>query len=108
MQQLADGVSLLRVVGDLDLDALPALGDTLRAATTPDAWIIVDLAQAGTVDSVALSMLLATSHTARRIGGDLVLTGVSATMHEVLTVARLDSHFRVFETVPQALTAALA
>ncbi|MEU4214205.1 STAS domain-containing protein [Actinoplanes sp. NPDC026623] len=77
-----------------------------RGGSRPHPRVIVDLARAGTVDSVGLSTLLAALRTACREGGDLLLAAPSGLMLDVLHASRLDTAFTTFGTVPQAMTAA--
>ncbi len=107
-EHVMDGASLVRVVGDLDLDDLPELREVLQTALARHPWVIVDLSAAGIIGSVALSPLLAATQSARRLGGDVLLASPSPLVRTVLRGARLDTAFRSFDTVPQAMSAALS
>jgi anti-anti-sigma factor len=102
------GASVVRVVGDLDLSTATRLRATLEAALASSAWIIVDLRGAEAVDSVGLGVLIAAREAARRSGGDLLLAAASPFFASVLRAARLDAVFTRFDTVPRAITFALA
>jgi anti-anti-sigma factor len=104
-QHTTAGVSVVRVVGDIDLDAVTTLRTTLDAAIAAHAWVIVDLSRARTVDSVGLSVLVSASFAARRADGDLLLAAPSRFLCSVLRSARLPTAFAVFDTLPQALSA---
>ncbi len=106
--QVMDGVSLVRVAGDLDLELLPALREVLQEALEPHPWVIVDLSGAGILESVGLSPLLVACQAARREGGDLLLANPAPIVRTVLRAARLQEMFPVHDTVPQAMTAAFA
>lgn len=101
------GVSVVRVVGDVDLAVAARLRATFESALAMRPWIIVDLRQAAAVDSVGLGVLIAARQGARRRGGDLVLAAAPVFVLSVLHAARLGTAFPTFDTVPQAITFAL-
>ncbi|MCY1143658.1 STAS domain-containing protein [Actinoplanes sp. Pm04-4] len=98
--------ALVRVTGDIDLDVIGALRDVLDNAVALRPVVIVDLVSAGTVDSLGLAVLTGARDATRRRGGDLVLVASNQFIRGVLTARRLQTAFRVFDTVPQAITAA--
>jgi anti-anti-sigma factor len=100
------GASLVRVIGDIDLDAVTTLRAALDAAVATHAWVIVDLSRTGTVDSVGLSVLVTANLAARRAGGGLLLAAPSPFLRSVLRSARPVTAFAVHDTLPQAMTAA--
>ncbi|WP_199516686.1 STAS domain-containing protein [Nucisporomicrobium flavum] len=100
------GAALVQVVGDVDLDTASRVREVLETALGAHPRVIVDLARAGTFDSIGLSTLLAALRTARRRDGDLLLAAPSRLLLDVLQASRLDSVFATFGTVPQAMTAA--
>lgn len=102
------GASVVRVVGDADLSMAAGLRATLDTALMAAPWIIVDLSGAGAIDSVGIGVLLAVRAAARRQSGDLLLAAPPPFFRSVLRAARLTSAFATFDTVPQAMTAALA
>lgn len=105
-QHAVADISVVRVVGDIDLDAVTALRAALDAAVAAHAWVIVDLSRAGTVDSIGLSVLVTASFAARRANGDLLLVTPSRFLSSVLRSARLATAFAVYGTLPQAISAA--
>ncbi|GAA4954749.1 STAS domain-containing protein [Actinoplanes utahensis] len=102
------GASVIRLVGDIDLEVAAALRTTLDTALTASPWAIVDLRQVGAVDSVGLGVLIAARHAARRQGGDVLLAAAPPFFLAVLRAARLGAVFSTFATVPQAITWALS
>lgn len=102
----APSASVVRVVGDLDVDVAAELRAALDAALEAHPRVIVDLTRAGAIDSVGLSALVRTRQAARRRGGDVLLAGPSRFIRTVLHTMRLDAAFPVFDTVPQAVSAA--
>jgi anti-anti-sigma factor len=105
-QHVMAGISVVRVVGDIDLDVVTTLRAALDAAIAAQEWVIVDLSRAETVDSVGLSVLVTASFAARRAGGDLLLAAPSRFLSSVLRSARLATVLAVYDTLPQAISAA--
>ena len=99
------GVSLVRVIGDVDLAAANRLRETFESALAAAPWVIVDLSRAGAIDSVGIGILLAACHAARRRSGDLLLAAAPPFFVSVLDATRLTSVFAMFDTVPKAMTA---
>ncbi|MEU4420259.1 STAS domain-containing protein [Actinoplanes sp. NPDC024001] len=100
--------AVLRVFGDVDLDVVGELRAALDEAVRRRPYVIVDLNAAGTIDSLCLGALVWGRSRARRAGGDLLLVAPSRFVQTVLRGMRLDTAFRVFATVPQAITNAAA
>ncbi|MCO8275570.1 STAS domain-containing protein [Actinoplanes sp. TRM 88003] len=105
---MTSNAALVRVTGDIDLDVIGELRDVLDSAVALRPVVIVDLISAGTIDSLGLAVLAGTRDAARRRGGDLLLVAAGHFTRGVLTARRLQTAFRVFDTVPQAITAASA
>lgn len=102
------GGTVVRVIGDVDLSVATALRTAFENALAAHPWIIVDLRRAGSVDSVGLGVLIAARQAARRRAGDLLLAAAPPSFAPVLHAARLGAVFATFDTVPQAITFALA
>jgi anti-anti-sigma factor len=102
------GASVVRVAGDIDLSTATRLRTALTTALGQSSWIIVDLRRVEAVDSVGLGVLIAAREAARRSGGDLLLAAASPFFGAVLRAARLETVFTTFDTVPRAITYALA
>jgi anti-sigma B factor antagonist len=98
--------ALVRVAGDVDLDVVSELRAALDNAVALRPVVIVDLTSAGTIDSLGLAVLTGARDAARRYGGELLLVASSHFIRSVLLARRLQTAFRVFATVPQAITAA--
>lgn len=99
---------VVRLAGDVDLDVVDDLRTALDDAVALRPYVIVDLTAAAAVDSLGLNTLVRGRNAARRNGGELLLVGPSRFVQTVLRTMRLHTAFRVFETVPQALTATQA
>ncbi|WP_436535873.1 STAS domain-containing protein [Actinoplanes sp. HUAS TT8] len=103
-----DGLSLVRVIGDVDLSVASRLRAALESALAANPWVVVDLSRVGAVDSIGLGVLAAARQAAGRGTGDLLLAAAPPFFTSVLHAARLSTVFRMYETVPSAMTAALA
>jgi len=97
------GASLVRLVGDIDLDVVPALQTAFESAAAAHSWVIVDLSRVRIIESVGLSVLVTAGFVARKDGGDLLV----AAPPKFLRTARLAATLSVYDTLPQAMTAAL-
>ncbi|MGV9309705.1 STAS domain-containing protein [Nonomuraea sp. NPDC003727] len=79
-------VALVRVAGELDLATAPTLRAHLRAATAPSASsvLILDLSGVTFCDSVGLSELVVALQHSQNRGKRLVLSGVPASLDDLL------------------------
>jgi anti-anti-sigma factor len=105
---VAAPASLVQVSGDVDIDVVDELRVALEAAVAARAHVVVDLAGAGTIDSVGLGTLVRARQAARQRDGNLVLAAPSRFVLTVLRTMRLHTAFPAYETVPEALAAASA
>ena len=96
--------AVLRVVGDVDLAVIGELRAALDEAVRRRPHVIVDLTRVGTIDSLGVGALVRGRNRARRADGDLLLVAPSGFVQTVLRGMRLDAAFRVFDSVPHALT----
>jgi anti-anti-sigma factor len=99
------GTTMIRVVGDLGVDAVPALRTALQTSSRRHCWIIMDLDRVTSVDRVALNTLVSGGFSARRRGGALLLVARHAVVGSALETARMGHAFRTFPTVPRAMSA---
>jgi anti-anti-sigma factor len=104
-RHLTRSAGLVRVVGDVDIDGVGELRTALDAALERHCQVIVDLTGAASLDSITVSAIVRTRRSARRRGGDLVLAAPSPFLRTVLQTIRQDTAFRIFDTVPQAMSA---
>ncbi len=100
---LTSPAALVRVSGDLDRDVVADLRGALTDALAVRAFAVVDLTMAGAVVPAGLDTLVRARNAAWRKAGDLLLAAPSPALR---TVLRQHSAFRMFDTVPQAITAA--
>jgi anti-anti-sigma factor len=97
--------AVVRVTGEIDMAVAPELRSALEAAVGAHPNVIVDLSQAGVIDSAGLSTLVRARNAARRRQGQLLLAGPSRFVQTVLRTMRLHTAFRTFGTVQQAVLA---
>jgi anti-sigma B factor antagonist len=104
-QHSTPSASVVRILGDVDIDVVSELRAALDTALEMHPRVIVDLTGAATIDSVGLGTIVRARQSARRGGGDLLLAAPSRFVRTVLHTMRLDAAFPTFDTVPQALSA---
>ncbi|MFE7782928.1 STAS domain-containing protein [Streptomyces nigrescens] len=94
---------LVAITGDLDLDNVAPLDDTLRKATEDGvARVVVDLSAVTFADSAAVNVLLQ-AHTA--LGPALRLATPSAVLERLFTLTGLDTVLPLHDSVTKALDA---
>jgi anti-anti-sigma factor len=101
--ETAEGASIIRVVGELDLSTVAALDAELERFLSADRVVVV-LSECTFIDSSALRSLVRAQHAIREEGGRLVLVAPSQPARRVLEVAALDRFLPVFETLAEAAT----
>jgi len=65
--------------------------------------VVVDMSQATWMNSSGLGMLISGLTTLRSSGGDLRLTNLSERLQRPLEITKLDSVFKIFESVQNAV-----
>jgi anti-anti-sigma factor len=96
-------VTVVHVHGDLDEALAPELRETLSAAVECSADVLVDLAEAPTVDPAGLGVLVRAHRRARRQGGNLCLVAPSRFVVTVLHTMHVDGVFPIFDDCASAL-----
>jgi stage II sporulation protein AA (anti-sigma F factor antagonist) len=99
-----DGVVVISVVGELDVDS----SDELRAVLDPyfagrPAKVIVDVSQLTFIDSSGLNLLAVAARTVTALGGAFVVAGPSPSITRVFGVVQLESEVPVRESIEAAL-----
>ena len=98
---------VVRVTGDVDMHLVDDLRSTLDNAVTLRPFVIVDLTAARSADAAGLGVLIRSRREARRQRGDLVVVASREFARGQLRARRPHVPLRTYETVPQAITAAL-
>jgi len=73
------------------------------AVNTGEGNVVVDMAQATWMNSSGLGMLISGLTTLRSSGGDLRLTNLSERLRRPLEITKLDSVFKIFDSVQDAV-----
>lgn len=89
-------ITVVRVVGQLDLETCPLLEDALNESTP----VVVDLSGVTFIGSTGLSVMLAAHERCTGAGHSFQLAAPSAVVSRVLCISGLDQYFRVVDPVP--------
>jgi anti-sigma B factor antagonist len=84
------GVEVLRLSGDLDINARADITDAICAAATTGRPIEVDLAEVGFLDSSALGVLISGLNHAHKEGRGFTVVNPSPAAQRLLAVTGLD------------------
>ncbi len=99
-----EGVVLLRLEGELDMAAAPALRGQIDAARAEGRVpVVLDLARVTFVDSSALRELLEGDERLRADGAQLLLAGMRPAVKRLLELTRAGDVLTAVPTVEQAL-----
>jgi anti-sigma B factor antagonist len=95
-----DGVTILRLVGRLNMVTAPQLRSSVADAVAGGrSRLVVDLAQTESLDSSGLGVLINSLKVARQAGGDL---RIAAPSEQVGLVLQLTNMERLFHAHPSA------
>ena len=106
-EEARDGVNVVAIRGELVLDTAPNLREPLeRAAQDSARPLVVDLSECVFMDSIGLAMLL---HGAKPLqdGGANVALVASGEVRRLLRLTAIDQTLPAFESLDDALKAAL-
>jgi anti-sigma B factor antagonist len=101
--EMADGVSVIHVAGDLDLSTVGAFDAELEHALASE-HLVIELGQCTFIDSSALRALVRAQRLVTRAGGELALVAPSQPARRVLEIATLDRFVPVFGSLGEAVT----
>lgn len=109
-EQRQEGTAMvLRLAGDIDLNAAPALRtDLLAAAETRPSKLIVNLSGVNYMDSSGVAALVELLQRTKRNKTALVLTNIGLRVRSVFEIARLDKIFTIKPGELEALSEAPA
>ncbi|HNR90905.1 MAG TPA: STAS domain-containing protein [Dokdonella sp.] len=109
-QESADGTTLIRLRGEVDLSWSQQVRKAVLDALTSSSRVGVDLAEVGYIDSSGIAALVEGFQQARTQGRGFALVAVSDAVRSVLELARLDRVFPLVDEVGAipAVTAAPA
>jgi anti-anti-sigma factor len=98
--------AVIHVRADIDAAVAPCLRQTLADAVDRHAWVIVDLAEAPTLDSTGLGVLVRAHRRARRRDGTVCFAAPSRYVMTVLHTMHVDGVFPTFDDCSSALQSA--
>lgn len=109
VETLAEGASLVRVSGELDIYTAPRLREQLLWLTDQDssgcARVLLDLNDVTFIDSTGLGAIVGAHRRFTQRGGVLELVCGSGPVRRLLSITRLDQVFRVHERMPETNSA---
>lgn len=103
VQQLADGIDRVRLVGRLDSAGVEAIDHRLTTVTTSEsARVVVDLSQVSFLASIGIRCLLSTARAITRRGGRMALLSPQSVVEEVLKVTGIEALIPIFHDLEAA------
>lgn len=99
-----EGYHLLKMAGNLmdKNSALPMLNTIQELSESGDNRYILDLGKLIYMNSSGINVLINILTRARNMGGDVVITGISQKINSLLVVTKLNSVFKVSDTIVDA------
>ncbi|MFL6157747.1 MAG: STAS domain-containing protein [Marmoricola sp.] len=98
-----EGLTVVRLTGEFDIGNVDELRDAFAKAISADSCnIVVDLAQTGFMDSMALGCLIGARKRSAGWGGWVRLAGPTGVVRRALEVTSLTSVFDIFDDVDAA------
>jgi anti-sigma B factor antagonist len=94
-----DGVLIVVLVGDVDLESSPVAREILLEAVAKKNPVLANLAGVEYIDSSGIASLVETLQAAKSNGQGFGLVQVSASALRVLELARLDKVFSIYPTI---------
>jgi anti-sigma B factor antagonist len=102
VETASPGVTILHVVGELDLATCPAVEEAIASAAS-SSRVIVDLTRCTFLDSSGLRVLMRAQREVGERGGVLELVAADPTIVRVLEIANVDTVLTVHSTLDAAL-----
>lgn len=99
------GITIVDVVGQIDLGSSPALRKTLMDSLKNTKQVAINLSAVKYIDSSGIASLLEVLKAANDSKKKLVLFGLTGAVLQVLQLTRLTGVFLICETEDQALNA---
>ncbi|MGA8117259.1 MAG: STAS domain-containing protein, partial [Actinocatenispora sp.] len=98
-----DGIAVLSVEGELDLDTADQLRLRLEDELTRHD-IILEFSRVPFMDSISVGVLVAAHHLSQRTGHKMAIAAASPPVHDLLTLCRLHTVICLCPDVATALT----
>lgn len=104
VDDVRDGVSVIRVAGRLNMVAAPELRDVVaNAVASGTPRLVVDLAGVEFMDSSGLGALIGALKTTRQAGGDLRIAQPGEQVSMVLQLSNVDRILKPYRSTDDAL-----
>lgn len=100
-----NGVTVVALEGDIDLQSSPAVRQQLLACFEKTSRVAVDLSGVTYIDSSGVASLVEAFQVARKKNGTFGLVNVSSAVMRVLSLARLDKVFSIHPSIEAACAA---
>ncbi|MDH7482873.1 MAG: STAS domain-containing protein [Armatimonadota bacterium] len=99
-------VPVLKVAGEIDLYTSPDFKSAIISIIDSGAKdIIIDLTDVSYMDSGGFGVLLGAVRKVKPLGGSINLVGCGENIRRILSITRLDTIFKLFESVDEAVKA---
>ncbi len=106
LDDLAEGVVVVRPTGDVDMSRSPDLRMALRAVHEGRPMkLVVDLEQVGYMDSSGLATLVESMRTAKGNKTSMVLCAMNDKVRAIFEIARLHQFFTIVDSLEDAISA---
>ena len=100
------GLPVVRVAGEIDIYTAPEFKSAINEAVSSGATdLVVDLTDVSYMDSSGFGTLLGAAKRLTPKGGSVNLVGCSKAIERMLKITRLDTIFRMFSDVDDAVAA---
>ena len=99
-----DGVYIVTLNGDVDLESSPIAREVLLAAAAKKTAVLVDLAGVDYIDSSGIASLVETLQATKSSGNGFGLVEVSEAAMRVLELARLDKVFSIYPNIDDGIS----
>ena len=103
-EKTIDQATVLTLTGDLDSFSSAYLKEHIGRLFEQGVYkIVIDLSSVGFVDSAGLGQLVGALKMCFHHGGNLVLVGANEAVTDLLRLTKLDTVFKVFDSVDEAV-----
>ena len=99
-----DGAVIISLAGEIDMKCSSELrAKFMKLFKSKPAVLIVDMTKVEFMDSSGLAILVETLKWCRLNDSQLKLVGMAQTVRSVFEISRLDSIFKIYDTIEEAL-----
>jgi anti-sigma B factor antagonist len=99
------GVSIVILKGDVDLESSPAAREILLKTINGAGRVLVDLSAVNYIDSSGVASLVEALQASKKDHTQFALAAVSEPTRRVLELARLDKVFTMHDSIDEAINA---